>query len=30
LLVAAMPAYRGYRARTAALLPGLFLTLRAG
>lgn len=26
LLVAAMPAYRGYRARTAALLPGLFLT----
>jgi len=25
LLVAAMPAYRGYRARTAALLPGLFL-----
>jgi protein-S-isoprenylcysteine O-methyltransferase Ste14 len=26
LLVAAMPAYRGYQARTAALLPGLFLT----
>jgi protein-S-isoprenylcysteine O-methyltransferase Ste14 len=25
LLMAAMPAYRGYRARTAALLPGLFL-----
>ena len=25
LLVAAMPAYRGYRARTAALIPGLFL-----
>jgi protein-S-isoprenylcysteine O-methyltransferase Ste14 len=24
LLVAAMPAYRGYRARTAALFPGLF------
>jgi protein-S-isoprenylcysteine O-methyltransferase Ste14 len=24
LLVAAMPAYRGYRARTAALLPGFF------
>jgi hypothetical protein len=24
LLVAAMPAYRGYQARTAALLPGLF------
>jgi protein-S-isoprenylcysteine O-methyltransferase Ste14 len=29
LLTAAMPAYRGYRARTAALLPGLFLALRA-
>ena len=26
LLMAAMPAYRGYRAHTAALLPGLFLT----
>jgi protein-S-isoprenylcysteine O-methyltransferase Ste14 len=26
LLVAAMPAYRGYRARTAALFPGLFLS----
>ena len=25
LLMAAMPAYRGYRARTAALFPGLFL-----
>src|SRR5579863_2603726 len=25
LLMAAMPAYRGYQARTAALLPGLFL-----
>src|SRR6266702_1748273 len=25
LLLAAMPAYRGYRARTAALVPGLFL-----
>jgi protein-S-isoprenylcysteine O-methyltransferase Ste14 len=24
LLVAALPAYRGYQARTAALLPGLF------
>ena len=28
LLMAAMPAYRGYRARTAALCPGLFLTRR--
>lgn len=30
LLVAALPAYRGYRERTAALLPGLFLTAAVG
>jgi protein-S-isoprenylcysteine O-methyltransferase Ste14 len=29
LLVTAMPAYRGYRARTAALFPGLFLAFPA-